>query len=142
MLRLVSTNCIGTTCDDMCQVDEPFLHAWVRPEEITVGQPAYLLNETGSAVAADTAAALAAGSMLFRDKGNRRLTNMRHHPLLTLRSTATASPTSLCITDHLTLLRCCYLNLSNISTGFLQRVPDGINGDIRLLYRCVSHCAS
>jgi len=73
MLRLASVNCIGTTCD-MCQVDEPFLHAWMRPEEVMVAQPAYLLNETGSAVAADTAAALAAGSMLFRDIGNRRST--------------------------------------------------------------------
>ena len=48
---------------------------WIRPENMTKPQRAFLLNETnpGSAVAAETAAAMAAGSMIFRERGKRRL---------------------------------------------------------------------
>ena len=46
---------------------------WIRPENMTTPQPAFMLNETnpGSAVAAETAAAMAAGSMIFRERGKR-----------------------------------------------------------------------
>ncbi|KAI0239880.1 Endoglucanase A, partial [Lamellibrachia satsuma] len=43
---------------------------WIRPENMTTPQPAFMLNETnpGSAVAAETAAAMAAGSMIFKER--------------------------------------------------------------------------
>ena len=48
---------------------------WLRPEDKLTPQRAFMLNETnpGSAVAAETAAAMAAGSMIFRERGKRRL---------------------------------------------------------------------
>jgi len=66
------------TC--VMQVDEPALHKW---EQVKPPQPAYKLDDInpGSAVAAETAAALAAGSMVFRERGNRRSTVYTTHCL-------------------------------------------------------------
>ena len=64
------------------QVDETAMHMWTRLED-RAPQPAYKLNETnpGSAVTAEVAAALAAGSMVFRERGNRRSTVYTTHCL-------------------------------------------------------------
>ena len=45
---------------------------WGRPEDMTMARPAYKITESkpGSEVAGETAAAFAAGYMIFKDDGN------------------------------------------------------------------------
>ena len=45
---------------------------WGRPEEMTMHRPSYKLTQwaPGSEVTAETAAALAAGFLVFKDEGN------------------------------------------------------------------------
>ena len=61
------------TC--LCQVGlgETDHDYWGRPEDMTMGRPASLLDEAhgGSEVAAETAAAMAAASIAFRPTGRR-----------------------------------------------------------------------
>ena len=55
----------------IAQVGDRFLddNEWTRPENMTTDRPSYLVNDSapGSDLTGETAAALAAGSMAFRD---------------------------------------------------------------------------